>query len=119
MCPYYSTLDQLDLTNGIAEEGEGQSQTHNRDEQDQSLMENKVMEMADLVKYIDQSNVKLEDKFLLEGGGGLGIAHLEQTFQFVAKCHGLWTSCTCTSKQNYFYEHVLNYLRYVLNQCRS
>lgn len=53
MCPHYSTLDQLDLTNGIAEEGEGKSQTHNRDEQDWSLMEKKVMEMADLVKYID------------------------------------------------------------------
>ena len=30
--------------------------------------ENKVMEMADLVKYSDESNVKLEDKLLLERG---------------------------------------------------
>lgn len=30
-------------------------------------MENKSIDMADHVKYIDESNVKLEDKFLLEG----------------------------------------------------
>ena len=47
-------------TYAITNEGESESQTNSQNEKDGSLMKNKVMDIADHVQHIHESNAKLE-----------------------------------------------------------